>query len=102
MLRRPRAGAEGEKQLGNFTDRRRGQHFRLGRSEHFRQPSMQERAAVPQRRAAFVRQQVHRDRPALVHLAERARSRHQHVVEEHLGEFGPAVHRLQRADGDAG
>ena len=43
--------------------------------EQCTQSLVQESAAVPDRRAALVRQQVHGDRPALVDLAERARRR---------------------------
>ena len=54
-----------------------------------------------QREAALGAGGRHRDRPALVRLAEHVGVGHEHVVEEHLGEALVAVEPLDAAHGDA-
>ena len=61
---------------------------------------MQVRGPVPQRGAPLVGQEVHRDGPPTIDLAEYPVERHGHVVVEDLAELGDAVHGLDRPGRD--
>ena len=101
-LRRPRAGPEGQHQLGHLADGRRVQRAGGRRRHQLLEAPLQVGGTVPERGAALVGQQVHGDRPAAVDLAQQAVERHEHVVVEDLAELGAAVHRLDRPHRDAG
>ena len=68
----------------------------VGGLQQLLERAVQVGAAVPERGAALEGQQVHRHRPALALVAERAIGRHEHVVEEDLAELLATVDRRDR------